>query len=235
MALGAVIPFAKPTYFHNGVPADGYLLYTFAAGTSTPLATYQDANLLSANTNPIVLDSEGQANIWTTANTYKLVFCIPADPVPVTPTGIVWTQDGVPATNLSQSIVGIGGLVWNFGGSPDVPITQTSYTSGATMAALHAGSSVLSIDSALLSGTFGIAATIQSISSITTTVAVVNLSDGAPDTPIATVTSTSAAGATVTSSAISFAASGSSKDYGIKVLVSSGTGYAWNVQLVRLT
>lgn len=233
MALGAVIPFAKPTYFHNGVPAEGYLLYTFASGTSTPLATYQDANLLSANTNPIVLDDQGQANIWTLANTYKLVFCVPADPPPVVPTGIVWTQDGVPATNLSQSIVGIGGLVWNFGGSQYTPVTNTSYASGSTYDACDSDTTILTIDSSLLSGTFALTGMLYAESSITMTSALVNLSDGSPDTPIATISTTSTVGVPVTSSAISFAAPGSEKRYGIKSKVSSGTGYRWGLSLTR--
>lgn len=234
MAL-AVIPFAKPTYFWNGVPAEGYLLYTYEAGTSTPLATYQDADGNSANTNPIVLDDQGQANIWTTANTYKLVLAIPADPAPVVPTGVVWTQDGVPATNLSQSIVGIGGLVWSFGGSQYTPVTNTSYTSGSTFDACDPDTTILTIDSNLLSvGSFALSGMLYGESSITMTSALVNLDDGAPDTPIATITTTSDVGVPITSSAIPFAAPGTDKRYAIKSKVSGGTGYRWGLNLVRI-
>ena len=48
----------------NGVPLAGGQLYTYASGTSTPQATYTDSTGLIANTNPIILDSLGQANIW---------------------------------------------------------------------------------------------------------------------------------------------------------------------------
>ncbi len=47
----------------NGDPLAGGLLYTYAAGTSSPLATYGSAGG-AANTNPIVLSPSGFANIW---------------------------------------------------------------------------------------------------------------------------------------------------------------------------
>jgi len=42
---------------NNGVPLSGGLLYTYQAGSSTPLATYTDINGTIANPNPIVLNS----------------------------------------------------------------------------------------------------------------------------------------------------------------------------------
>ena len=51
---------------NNGVPLAGGLLYTYAAGTSTPQATYTSAYGNIANANPIVLDSAGRVpqEIW---------------------------------------------------------------------------------------------------------------------------------------------------------------------------
>jgi len=54
-------------YFdNNGVPLAGGLIYTYQAGSSTPLATYQDNAGTIANANPIVLDSAGRVpnEIW---------------------------------------------------------------------------------------------------------------------------------------------------------------------------
>jgi len=54
-------------YFdNNGVPLAGGLIYTYQAGSSTPLATYQDNGGTIANANPIVLDSAGRVpnEIW---------------------------------------------------------------------------------------------------------------------------------------------------------------------------
>ena len=51
---------------NNGVPLAGGLIYTYQAGSSTPLVTYQDNAGTVANANPIVLDSAGRVpnEIW---------------------------------------------------------------------------------------------------------------------------------------------------------------------------
>ena len=54
----------------------GGLIYTYQAGTSTPLATYTDNGGTVANANPIVLDSAGRVpyEIWMfTGYSYKFV------------------------------------------------------------------------------------------------------------------------------------------------------------------
>jgi len=61
---------------NNGIPLSGGLIYTYQAGSSTPLATYTDVNGTTANANPIVLDSSGRlANeVWLTYGyNYKFV------------------------------------------------------------------------------------------------------------------------------------------------------------------
>lgn len=61
---------------NNGVPLAGGLLYTYAAGTTTPAATYTSSTGGTANSNPIVLDSAGRpaSEIWlTTGSSYKFV------------------------------------------------------------------------------------------------------------------------------------------------------------------
>ena len=61
---------------NNGVPLSGGLLYTYQAGSSTPLATYTDINATTANANPIVLNSSGRLDneIWLTYGyNYKFV------------------------------------------------------------------------------------------------------------------------------------------------------------------
>ena len=57
----------------NGAPLVGGLLYSFSAGTLTPLATYVDAAGVTTNANPVVLDSTGSANVWFGSSAYKLV------------------------------------------------------------------------------------------------------------------------------------------------------------------
>ena len=53
-------------------PLAGGLLHTFEAGTSTPLAVYQDDALTTPHTNPVVLDSNGQTTIYLGPNAYKM-------------------------------------------------------------------------------------------------------------------------------------------------------------------
>lgn len=60
----------------SGVPLSGGKIYTYAAGTTTPAATYTSASGVTPNANPIILDSAGRppAEIWLTAgSTYKFV------------------------------------------------------------------------------------------------------------------------------------------------------------------
>jgi hypothetical protein len=64
-------------FFDNtGLPLNGGLIYTYQAGSTTPLATYTDVNGTIANSNPIVLDSSGRtpSEIWLTYGfNYKFV------------------------------------------------------------------------------------------------------------------------------------------------------------------
>src|SRR3989304_9427184 len=71
----------------NAVPAVGYKLWTYIAGTTTPKATYTSYSLGAANTNPVILDARGEANVWLDGN-YKFVLLTDAD---VT----VWTVDEI--------------------------------------------------------------------------------------------------------------------------------------------
>lgn len=68
-------PLASPySYFAdaNGAPLAGGLIYTYTAGTTTPQATYTDANLNIPLSNPVVLDAAGRAIIWL-SGFYKIV------------------------------------------------------------------------------------------------------------------------------------------------------------------
>ena len=62
---------------NNGVPLAGGLIYTYAAGTTTPQATYTSNSGSIAQANPIVLNASGRVpsgEIWLTQLlTYKFV------------------------------------------------------------------------------------------------------------------------------------------------------------------
>ncbi|HEY8780138.1 MAG TPA: hypothetical protein VIM16_00850 [Mucilaginibacter sp.] len=58
----------------NGIsPAAGYYLYTYASGGTTLKTTYSDADLagIHANTNPIILDANGEAVIFLNSGPYR--------------------------------------------------------------------------------------------------------------------------------------------------------------------
>jgi hypothetical protein len=72
----------------NGNPLVGGKLYAYAAGTTTPQATYTDYAGGTANTNPVILDSRGEASVWLGENPYKFKLTTSTDVE-------VWTVDNV--------------------------------------------------------------------------------------------------------------------------------------------
>jgi hypothetical protein len=93
----------KLQFFDNdGNPLVGGKLYTYAAGTTTPLATYTDSTGATPNTNPVILDSRGEANVWLAAQSYKFVLKTSTD-------STIWTVDNVSnAINVSQILANSG-------------------------------------------------------------------------------------------------------------------------------
>lgn len=90
----------------NGNPLVGGKLFTYAAGTTTPLATYTDSSAGTPNTNPIILNARGEANVWLDNTTYKFVLKTAADVE-------IWTVDNISnAINTSQ-ILASGGSAAN--------------------------------------------------------------------------------------------------------------------------
>lgn len=86
---------------NNGDPLTGGLIYTYAAGTTTPEATYTSNTGAVANTNPIVLDAAGRpaSEVWLTVGVnYKFII--------KTSTGTtLGTYDniaGVPASSITS-------------------------------------------------------------------------------------------------------------------------------------
>ncbi len=72
-----------------GVPLVNGTLTTYLTGSTTPTSTWQDAALTSLNTNPIVLDSRGEATLWLdSGTTYKFVLKNEAG-------AVQWTVDNI--------------------------------------------------------------------------------------------------------------------------------------------
>lgn len=349
---GTVAPSPLFVAFDNsGVKCSLCKLYTYSAGTTTPLATYTDSSLTVANANPTILDSAGRAAVFLSATSYKFVLKTAADvtlwsvdnvkstaqlldlDIPGTAGEdlaagkVAYLSDGsggktagrwyladadftyassaalvigmVPTfinsgslglirvaghltlpsatmvagdaqfvsttagslTNTAPTNIRLVGLAettqilfipissagtaasvdltampYQFGGSALYPTVNTTYPAGATYDKLSPSSGVLSIDSAILAGgTYKLEAVLAVEGAATVTLALVNLTDGAPDTPMVTVTSTSATGERVLSSAITFAGAGSAKVYGVKLKSSSASfrAWAWAVRIIR--
>jgi hypothetical protein len=110
---------------NNGVILSGGKIYTYAAGTTTPQATYTSNSGATAHANPIILDSAGRVpggEIWLLAGIgYKFVL--------ETATGVlIGTYDNV------GSVAAGAALIANFTGTgaqvnftlPSAPISENS-------------------------------------------------------------------------------------------------------------
>jgi nitrous oxidase accessory protein NosD len=90
---------------NNGNPVAGGKVYTYLAGTTTPLATYTSSAGTTANANPVVLDSAGRGSIWIKGESYKVVLCTPLGgaiaKTGCAPSGtVIWTVDNVTDTTF---------------------------------------------------------------------------------------------------------------------------------------
>lgn len=68
-----VYPFYKAWKVDGVSPAAGYRLYTYEIGSTTLKTTYSDYLLTTPNSNPIVLNSIGEAVVFLGIGPYKLV------------------------------------------------------------------------------------------------------------------------------------------------------------------
>ena len=67
---------AAQFFTNSGVILSGGKLYTYAAGTTTPQATFTSSSGNTNHTNPIILDSAGRVpggEIWLSASPYKFL------------------------------------------------------------------------------------------------------------------------------------------------------------------
>jgi len=90
-------PSAKQQFFDaNGNPLAGGKLYTYTAGTTSPVVTYVDSAGVTTNTNPIILDSRGEANVWLGTGTFKFKLMSATDVE-------IWTVDNIPGAPSSNA------------------------------------------------------------------------------------------------------------------------------------
>lgn len=145
-------PLGSPRFraFANSIPAAGGSLYVYQAGTTTAdssYPTYADALAgTNANTNPVVLDSQGEATVFLQAGRLYKLLCKDASG------NTLWTIDSVnpaaayPATSPTNdfitpwkldlnSLTGISTSQFRFNG---VDVTGT-YTAGRRVRCTNSG------------------------------------------------------------------------------------------------
>ena len=123
--MTVLTPAAKMQFFAaSGIPLAGGLLYTYAAGTTTPSTTYTDSSGGTANSNPIVLDARGEANVWLGAATYKFKLCDSTNTE-------IWTVDNISAPTSALSPVLSGN------------VTVSSNSSGAALKVTQTGTGAI--------------------------------------------------------------------------------------------
>jgi hypothetical protein len=100
-------PVFKQKFFDNsGIPLNGGKLFSYLATTTTKAATYSDAAGVSLNTNPVILNFRGEADVFIEPNKgYKFVLSPGTDTDP--PTNPIWSLDNV---RNSQLITLYGGV-----------------------------------------------------------------------------------------------------------------------------
>lgn len=141
---------------NNGVPLAGGKIYTYAAGTTTPQATWTTPSGTTANTNPIILDSAGRPpqEIWLNV-AYSYKFSVE------TSTGIlIRTYDNIPglpqpaivndASSISYEqgntvtagsfVIGRTYMIASVGSTDFVAIGATANSTGVLFVATGAGS-----------------------------------------------------------------------------------------------
>lgn len=102
-----------------GVPLSGGKVYTYIAGTTTPQATFTDYTGATPNTNPVILNSRGEANIWLGGALYKFKLTDANDVE-------IWTVDYISAPTSAVSPVLSGSVTIDSDTpGPALKITQT--------------------------------------------------------------------------------------------------------------
>jgi len=93
VVLSAFAGVGAQLFDNNGVPLAGGKIYTYAAGTTSPLPSYTDSTGGTAHTNPIILNSAGRVlggEIWVLGSTnYKFVVTTSTDVLIITLDNII--------------------------------------------------------------------------------------------------------------------------------------------------
>ena len=126
-------------FFSNtGQPLAGGQIYTYSAGTSSPLATYTSISGNIANTNPIVLDANGRVpnEIWLSVGSAYKFALFDASNVQI------GTYDNISGTPTGQNIV----TTFNGGTTGLTPASATNgdITLGGNLGVANGGTGLTS-------------------------------------------------------------------------------------------
>lgn len=87
--MAAALPWIRSRWFdQNGKPLVGGKVWFYQAGTTVPKTSYTDSTGLTPNTNPVILDANGEADIWLIPGNYKMVLMNKNDVV-------IFTRDNI--------------------------------------------------------------------------------------------------------------------------------------------
>lgn len=139
---GVISTIPKHQFFDNaGLLAAGYKLYTYLAGSLTPATTWQDQGLLSANTNPVVLDARGECSIWLdNSKEYKFILKTSSDVS-------VWTVDDISGP-VSSLDTGSTGWLTSISGTNVILATSptiAAYSAGQTVRFVSSGANTSTV------------------------------------------------------------------------------------------
>lgn len=105
---------------NSGIPLAAGCIFTYAAGTTTPAATYVDSTGTGQNTNPIILNAGGFADIWLPNAAFKFKV-VSAGGVACASGSTQWTVDNI------SGVLGLLNLVntWTAANTFSQPVTIT--------------------------------------------------------------------------------------------------------------
>ena len=144
MAIVNSTPPYQQFYDDNGNPLSGGKIFTYTAGTLTPRATYTDQGGLTANSNPVILDSAGRADIWLdNSAAYKFIVKTSTDTT-------IRTVDNVTPFNTASGLSVLGNIAANtiVGNNTGASAAPTALTATQAQASMINNLSTITIDTA---------------------------------------------------------------------------------------
>jgi hypothetical protein len=167
--MASLTPTPKQQFFDaNGNPLVAGKVYTYAGGTTTPIATFTDQTGGTTNTNPIILDSRGMANIWLQPTiAYKFLITDSNDVTQYTTDNILVPVDNLsfgspppigdvsPNTGAFTTLSATGDVTFSGFGYVQMPVGATTDRPGTPADGMFRYNSTLDIFEGYINGIWG--------------------------------------------------------------------------------